>query len=87
MTLPGNLTRKNFLDYLDKFRSLEPDGIILTKIDESISFGNVLESAVTYPINLSYFANGQPSASSDIKPATSDEFIDFLMKNLWNRND
>ncbi|HOV93162.1 MAG TPA: flagellar biosynthesis protein FlhF [Candidatus Kapabacteria bacterium] len=86
MTLPGNLTRKNFLDYLDKFRSLEPDGIILTKIDESISFGNVLESAVTYPINLSYFANGQ-QVPSDIKPATSDEFIDFLMKNLWNRND
>lgn len=83
LTLPGNLTRRNFLDYLDKFRNLAPDGIILTKIDESISFGNIFESAMTYPMTLSYFTNGQ-QVPSDIKPATSDEFVDFLMKNLWD---
>ena len=82
LTLPGNLTRRNFLDYLDKFRNLSPDSIILTKIDESVSLGNIFESAMTYAITLSYFTNGQ-QVPSDLKPATSDEFLDYLLKNLW----
>ncbi len=82
LALPANLTRKNFLDYLDKFRNLAPNGIILTKIDECVSFGNILEGIINYPLTLSYFTNGQ-QVPSDIKPASGEEFIDFLMNNLW----
>ena len=82
ITLPGNLTKRNLLDYLDKYRALSPDGIILTKIDESITFGNIFECAMTYPMTVSYITNGQ-QVPSDIKPATSDDFVNFLMNNLW----
>ncbi len=56
-----------------KYKKLNPSGLILTKFDEAASIGPVITALKEYKIPLAYFTNGQ-NIPDDIEPA-SKEFI------------
>ncbi len=52
-------TTKHMLDAAEKFKILNYNGIIFTKLDEAVSFGNILNVAVNTNVPIKYLTNGQ----------------------------
>ena len=67
---------------LDEFKSSPVKKLILTKFDETSSYGSILNIAIKYPYQIAYITNGQ-SVPEDI--TTIDAA--FLARNLLGVND
>ena len=50
-------TSKNMIDVAEKFKLLNYNGIILTKLDEAISFGNIINLSTKYNVPIKYLTN------------------------------
>ena len=81
---------------VDKFNDIPINRLIFTKIDESLSHGNILSLLLQKNIPVAYFTNGQ-NAFGDIEIANSkrlmnlifpkDDFFDLLDQNRMCKND
>ncbi len=63
---------------VDNFGQLEPDKMILTKLDETNSFGNLINLKYEQNLPFSYLTIGQ-NVPDDIKEAETDCLIDYLL--------
>lgn len=63
---------------IDNFRHFKIDKILWTKMDETASYGSVLNVLVEYALPLSYITNGQ-NVPDDIALLQADEIVEHLM--------
>ncbi|MBN1301131.1 MAG: flagellar biosynthesis protein FlhF [Melioribacteraceae bacterium] len=73
LVLSSTSSSKNLIDTAEKFKFYNYDSLIFTKIDESVSFGNILNVMVEVNSPIIYLTNGQV-IPDDIISADS-EFI------------
>ncbi|HOP50517.1 MAG TPA: flagellar biosynthesis protein FlhF [Ignavibacteriales bacterium] len=59
LTLSASGNTKYLYDVAEKFKILEYNAFIFTKLDEAVSFGNILNLNYTFNIPLKYVTNGQ----------------------------
>jgi len=59
LVLSSTGTTKNLYDVADKFRLFKYNSVIFTKIDEAVTFGNILNIVTNFDIPVSFLSNGQ----------------------------
>jgi flagellar biosynthesis protein FlhF len=77
LALSSTNSTKNLFDTAEKFKVFKYDSFIFTKIDEGVSFGNILNCVTNFNIPISFLSNGQV-IPDDIISADSD-FISKLI--------
>lgn len=73
LVLSTTSTTKNMLDVAEKYKILNYCGIVLTKLDEAVSFGNILNLVTNAGVPIKYLTNGQVIPDDII--AADPEFI------------
>lgn len=73
LVLSTTSTTKNMLDVAEKFKILNYNGIVFTKLDEAVSFGNIINLTTQFGIPIKYLTNGQVIPDDII--AADPEFI------------
>ncbi|MGE5681936.1 MAG: flagellar biosynthesis protein FlhF [Bacillota bacterium] len=59
LVLSTTSTTKHVIDVAEKFKVLNYNGVVFTKLDEAVSFGNILNLAVNFNVPITYLTNGQ----------------------------
>lgn len=59
LVLSTTSTTKNIIDVAQKFRVLNYNGVVFTKLDEAVSFGNILNITANFNVPVKYLTNGQ----------------------------
>jgi len=77
LALSSTNSTKNLFDTAEKFKVFNYDSFIFTKIDEGVSFGNILNVVTNFNVPVSFLSNGQV-IPDDIISADS-EFISKLI--------
>lgn len=72
---------KDMLDIIEKYESLNIKKIIFTKLDETTTYGAILNVIDRSKKNLSYFTNGQ-SVPDDIEIVNQDKYYNLLIGDL-----
>jgi flagellar biosynthesis protein FlhF len=67
----ATVSKASFAATLKHFSKLKPDALILTKIDEAETLGNIIEQIKERSLPLAYFTTGQ-QIPDDIEPAERD---------------
>lgn len=73
LVLSTTSTTKNMLDVAEKFKVLNYNGIVFTKLDEAVSFGNIINLTTQIGVPIKYLTNGQVIPDDII--AADPEFI------------
>ena len=68
-------------EIMDKFAAVNPEKVIITKIDETGSLGMIVNLLRNQKIALSYITNGQ-SVPDDIEAANADILTDLILKKV-----
>lgn len=74
-------TLKTMVDIAEKFKVINYDGIIFTKIDEAVAYGNILNVVHKFNVPIKYLTNGQV-IPDDIIAADSE----FISKMIYSGN-
>jgi len=77
LTLSATMKRRDMVDTIKRFENIGIDGLIFTKLDETMSYGNLIDVAMDFPYPILYFTNGQ-NIPDDILIG-SGKFISQLM--------
>lgn len=79
LVLSATTKTEDLYDCIDKFSTLDVNSIIITKIDETNTLGEVINIAYKYPkIKMAYFTNGQ-DVPADIESAKSEKIIKSII--------
>lgn len=78
LTLAAGTQYENMWQTVEKFRPLAPDGLILTKLDETVSLGPAYTLACETGLPLSYFTTGQ-RVPQDIEVARAERLIEAML--------
>jgi flagellar biosynthesis protein FlhF len=70
---------RNIIEY---FSHLNPDKMILTKLDETTIYGDIINLNQDYELPYSYITYGQ-DVPDDIREADSDLLLDYVMGDLY----
>lgn len=80
----------NLMDIWEKFKVIPIAGLIFTKLDETTTFGNIVNQLCRSKIPISYFTNGQ-EVPEDIEIATLEKLVDLMMggavEKIWEDKD
>jgi flagellar biosynthesis protein FlhF len=72
-------------EIISDFSLMTPNGLILTKIDESPHIGNIIEALQEKNIPIAYITTGQ-KIPEDIEPATKEKLGKLLIPDLYENN-
>jgi flagellar biosynthesis protein FlhF len=78
LVLSATTKNPDLVDIIDRFRELEPQRILITKLDESTKFGNILNMVARSNLPISYITTGQ-MVPEDIEVATSERLVDLIL--------
>lgn len=78
LVLPAWLRAADVERVLDQYGMPLPSGLVVTKLDETVSAGGVLHAALGRDLPLTYLCNG-PSVPEDIKEATLESFLESAL--------
>ena len=70
---PSDLRRN-----IENFRMFRPDKLLFTRLDETETFGSILNETARTRLPLSFFTNGQ-RVPEDLAPATAPFVLDLLL--------
>ena len=76
-----NTKSKVINEIINEFSILSPDKLLLTKLDESAAFGDIINLKSKYNLPLSYITFGQ-DVPDDIRPAAATSLTDYLLGDL-----
>jgi len=68
----------NLMDIWEKFKIIPITSLMFTKLDETTTFGSIVNQFCRSKIPISYFANGQ-EVPEDIEIATLEKVVDLMM--------
>lgn len=74
LTVPGYMNAADLRRTLERYRIFKPSKLIVTKMDESESFGPAFSEAVRAGLSLSFVTDG-PRIPDDIQSASLDELV------------
>lgn len=89
LALPASMKYEDILATIDSYRSLGIDSLVITKVDETASIGNILSAAYEKNIPLLFFTDGQ-KVPSDLHKASATVILSFLrgfsldFESLWS---
>lgn len=78
LVINANLALKTMDDALKSYMIINPNDMILTKVDETKSLGSVVSVLKKHKLPLSYLTNGQ-NVPEDIEPAERELFSKFIL--------
>jgi flagellar biosynthesis protein FlhF len=79
MVLSASMKQRDLDETLKAFRMINPQSLLFTKLDESWSFGEILNTNITSKIPLSFFTTGQ-KVPEDLEPATKERVVERIFK-------
>lgn len=77
LVLSSTSSTKNLMDTANKFQLFDYDSLIFTKIDESVTYGNMLNVMVEFNVPIIYLTNGQV-IPDDIISADSESIANMI---------
>ena len=83
LVLSSTGTTKNLYDVADKFKLFQYNSVIFTKIDEAVTFGNILNIVTNFDIPVSFLSNGQV-IPDDIISADSEFIANMVYTGKYN---
>ncbi|RKF19495.1 flagellar biosynthesis protein FlhF [Alginatibacterium sediminis] len=83
LVLPANAQRKVVEETVQQFKRIPLAGTILTKLDESLSLGEVLDVSLCHAIPVSYVTDGQ-RVPEDISVAHADDLLERAFDQAQN---
>jgi len=75
----------DLIDTLNRLNRIRPAGLIFTKLDESNTFGNLLNALVRTKMHFSYFTDGQ-QIPDDLEEATIEKLVELLLRDIKEHN-
>jgi flagellar biosynthesis protein FlhF len=78
LVLSATASQQNLADIVERFRPLALESLIFTKLDESNTFGGILNTALQVHVPLSYLTTGQ-RVPEDIEVATPERVVDLIL--------
>ena len=81
LVLPGTVQRAVLEDAYERFNKIGIDGLILTKLDESVNLVEALSLCIKFGLPLSYVTTGQ-RVPEDIDVVTAQGFIDMVLSQV-----
>lgn len=82
LLLSLNTKRSDLRSIISKFSELEPDSALLTKLDETSSYGDIINIKENYNLPLSYLTFGQ-DVPEDLEAATADQIYKYLFGDFY----
>lgn len=82
LTISATTKYGDLIDIFERFKFLNYNHLIITKIDETSSFGQVISAITKYDIPISYITNGQEMTKNLIEPDSN-----FILKLAFNSED
>ncbi|NBO37482.1 flagellar biosynthesis protein FlhF [bacterium] len=79
MVQSASMKQRDLDENLKAFRMISPQSLIFTKLDESWSFGEILNTNITSRIPLSFFTTGQ-KVPEDLEPATKERVVERIFR-------
>jgi len=79
LVLSANAQISTLDEVMTAFKSVNPAGCILTKLDEAASLGGVLSAVVKQKLAVAYVSNGQ-KVPEDIQPARAQELVSMMIE-------
>ncbi|MEY4066738.1 MAG: hypothetical protein RIR26_2946 [Pseudomonadota bacterium] len=79
MVQSASMKQRDLDENLKAFRAVNPQSLIFTKLDESWSFGEILNTNITSKIPLSFFTTGQ-KVPEDLEPATKERVVERIFR-------
>jgi flagellar biosynthesis protein FlhF len=64
---------------IERFARFRPTKLLVTKMDETHSFGSIFSEAARAGLKLSFVAHG-PGIPQDIRPASSEDLLNMTME-------
>ena len=86
LVLPATAQRRVLQEAVDHFRRIPLAGCILTKLDESVSLGDVLDISIQNSLPISYITDGQ-RVPEDLRLANGQELVKQALGNLEQRRE
>ena len=84
LVLSATNSSKNLIDVAERFKVFNYNSIMFTKIDEAVSYGNILNAAVATNIPITFLTNGQ-IIPDDIISADSDFIAKMILTGKVNQ--
>jgi len=79
LVLSANAQLSTLDEVIAAFKSANPAGCIITKLDEAASLGGVLSAVVKQNLAVAYVSNGQ-KVPEDIQPARAQELVNMMIE-------
>ncbi len=89
LALPASMKSEDILKAIDSYRVMGIDSLVITKVDETSSIGNILSAAYEKNIPLLFLTDGQ-KVPSDLHKASATVILSFLhgfsldFESLWS---
>jgi flagellar biosynthesis protein FlhF len=64
---------------VDRYSIFGPAKLLFTRLDETRSYGAILNESVRTGLPVSFLGTG-PRVPDDVEPATQDRIVDFLLE-------
>ncbi len=77
-----NTKTDDLKEIINKFSIINPDRLLITKIDETTVFGDIINIKNNFDIPFSYITDGQ-DVPDDIKKASPDLLINYILGDLY----
>lgn len=74
----ANVSEKTFAEVLERFSPLEPNALILTKLDETAGLGGIISVLRRQKLPLAYFTTGQ-KIPDDIETARAERLAELVL--------
>ncbi len=84
LVMSATSTTRTLIDVAKNFKLFNYNGFVFTKLDEAVSFGNILNLAARFDIPIKYLTNGQV-IPDDIIAADSDFIANLIITGKLNR--
>jgi flagellar biosynthesis protein FlhF len=78
LLLDATTKEKDLVNILERFKAITISWLIFTKLEESTTYGNILNQLIQRKIPISYFTNGQ-QVPGDIEIASLEKLVDLIM--------
>lgn len=82
LLLSLNTKSSDLKNIIDKFSALNPDKALLTKLDETSSYGDIINIKEDYKLPLSYLTNGQ-DVPEDLETAEAETLYNYLFGDFY----
>ncbi len=84
LVMSATSTTRTLIDIAKNFKLFNYNGFVFTKLDEAVSFGNILNLAARFDIPIKYLTNGQV-IPDDIIAADSDFIANLIITGKLNK--